>query len=116
MEVCHILERARQAELTLRLNEGGGLNVSPRHRITPALRELFVAYKSDLVSALRQQAPPPAADDLWLRLEAIANKCCDHWQDSAERRAEMLHCLRAMTSEWQRHWLDHLEASYGNPK
>lgn len=59
-------------------------------------------------------AEPP--DDLWPRLETIANKCCDHWQDSAERRAEILISLQAMTPEWQRHWLDHLEASYGNPK
>lgn len=55
-------------------------------------------------------------DDLWPRLEAIANKCCDHWRDSAERRAEMLADLRAMTPEWQRHWIEHLEANYGKPK
>jgi hypothetical protein len=58
-------------------------------------------------------APP---DDLWPRLEAIANKCCDHWRDSPERRAEMLADLRAMTPDWQRHWIEHLEASYGKPK
>lgn len=59
-------------------------------------------------------AAPP--DDLWPSLEAIANKCCDHWQDSAERRAEMLASLRAMPPDWQRHWIEHLEASYGKPK
>ena len=59
-------------------------------------------------------AAPP--NDLWPRLEAMANKCCDHWQDSAERRAEMLADLRAMTPDWQRHWIEHLEASYGKPK
>ena len=59
-------------------------------------------------------AAPP--DDLWPRLEAIANKCCDHWRDSPERRAEMLADLRAMTPNWQQHWIGHLEASYGKPK
>lgn len=54
--------------------------------------------------------------DLWPRLEAIANKCCDHWQDSAERRAETLADLRAMTPGEQQGWLEHLEASYGKPK
>jgi hypothetical protein len=59
-------------------------------------------------------AAPP--NDLWPRLEAIANACCDHWRDSPERRAEMLADLRTMTPDWQRHWIEHLEASYGKPK
>lgn len=116
MEDCHILERARQAELTLRLNEGGGLNVSPRHRITPALRESFVAYKSDLIAALRQQSVLPTTNDLWPRLKAAAERCGDHWGDSPERRAEMLESLRSMPVGWQQGWLEHLEASYGQFK
>ncbi|MFM7342244.1 MAG: hypothetical protein ACKO3Q_06125 [Betaproteobacteria bacterium] len=49
-------------------------------------------------------------------METIANKCCDHLRDSPERRAEMLADLRAMTPDWQRHCIEHLEASYGEPK
>jgi len=71
-------------------------------------------YGATKTTETAKRSPPP--DDLWPRLEAIANKCCDHWRDSPERRAEMLADLRAMTPDWQRHWIEHLEASYGKPK
>jgi len=123
MTVSHILEEVSKAGLTLRLTASGGINARPVDRLTPALRDLLRSHKTDLLTALRQETPakrkaPPAAptDDPWPRLEAIANKCCDHWRDSPERRAEMLADLRAMTPDWQRHWIEHLEASYGKPK
>ena len=138
MTVGQLLEEVSKAGLTLRLTDTGGINARPVDRITPALRDLLKAHKTDLVAALRQaeqdglaiaKSPDTHATkptelakrsatpgDLWPRLEAIAHKCCDHWQDSAERRAGMLAELRAMTPDWQRHWLEHLEASYGKPK
>lgn len=74
----------------------------------------LVASSCAPVATVATVAAPP--NGLWRRLEAIANKCCDHWRDSPERRAEMLANLRAMTPDWQRHWIEHLEASFGKPK
>lgn len=54
--------------------------------------------------------------ELWPRLEAIANKCCNHWLDSQKQRTEMLTSLRGMNPQWQQHWIDHLEASHGKTK
>lgn len=82
--------------------------------------------RADAKPPKRKAPPPPAApapaaapggdDELWAQLEAIANKCCDCWNDSPDSRAALLTSLRAMTPEWQRLWIEHLEASHGKPK
>lgn len=54
MTVGQLLEKVSKAGLTLRLTDTGGINARPADRITPAMRDLLKAHKTDLVAALRQ--------------------------------------------------------------
>jgi hypothetical protein len=124
MTVSHVLEEVSKAGLTLRLTPAGSINARPVDRLTPALRDLLTAYKADLVVALREQplskrtAPPVviADADLDHRLFEAAMRCCDHWNDGPEARAQMVADIRATPQHHRQELLEHFQAWYGKPK
>lgn len=124
MPVSHVLEEVSKAGLTLRLTATGRINAKPVDRLTPALRELLMAHKTDLVTALRKEAlakrkAPPAAvadDELDRQLLEAAMSCCDHWKDGPEARTQMVAEIRATPRHQRQDLLDHFQTWYGKPK
>jgi hypothetical protein len=55
-----LVERARAEGLTLEA-AGDRLRVRPKDRLTPELRALLVEYKAEILRALPQTSPAPAA-------------------------------------------------------
>lgn len=124
MTVSLVLEKVSKAGLTLRLSTSGSINARPVDRLTPALRDLLKAHKTDLVAALRQQTPakriaPSAAiadDELDRQLLEAAMRCCDYWKDGPEARAQMVAEIRATPRDQRQDLLEHFQAWYGKPK
>ncbi len=124
MPVSHVLEEVSKAGLTLHLTAMGSINAKPVDRLTPALRDLLKAHKTDLVTALRQETPtkriaPPAAvadDELDCQLLGAAMRCCDYWKDGPEARAQMVAEIRATPRDQRQDLLEYFQAWYGKPK
>lgn len=124
MTVSHVLEEVGKAGLTLHLTAAGNINAKPVDRLTSDLRELLKAHKADLVVALRQLSPlqrksmPIAAarDELDRQLLEAAMRCCDHWKDGPEARAQMVAEIRATPRDQRQNLLEHFQAWYGKPK
>jgi hypothetical protein len=124
MTANHVLEEVSKAGLTLRLTTTGSINARPVDRLTPALRERLKAHKADLVVALRQLPPlkhkatPVASvsNELDRELLEAAMRCCDHWNDGPEARAQMVADIRATPQHHRQELLEHFQAWYGKPK
>lgn len=124
MTVTHVLEVVRKAGLTLRLTNAGSINARPVDRLTPALRELLKSHKVDLVVALKQLPAlerkstqiAAACDELDRQLLEAAMRCCDHWKDGPEARAQMVAEIRATSRDQRQDLLEHFQAWYGKPK
>jgi hypothetical protein len=124
MTVSHVLQEVGKAGLTLRLTPAGSINARPVDGLTPALRELLKLHKDDLVAALKQKAPAKRTaptvtvpdDDLDRQLFEAAMRCCDHWNDDPEARAQMVADIRATPQLHRKELLEHLQAWYGKPK
>lgn len=124
MTVSHVLEEVSKAGLILHLTASGGINAKPVDRLTPALRVLLKAHKADLVVVLTQLPPflhnsmriAAALDELDRQLLKAAMRCCDHWKDSPEARAQMVAEIRATPRDQRQDLLEHFQAWYGKPK
>jgi hypothetical protein len=124
MTVSHVLEEVSKAGLTLRLTTAGSINARPVDRLTPALRELLKSHKVDLVVALKQLPTlerksmqiAAACDELDRQLLEAAMRCCDHWKDGPEARAQMVAEIRATRRDQRQDLLEHFQAWYGKPK
>jgi hypothetical protein len=124
MTVSHILEEVRNAGLTLRLTTTGKINARPVDRITPTLREQLKTHRADLAIALskplriKRKATPAATsgDELDRLLHEAAMRCCDHWNDGPEARAQMVAEIRATPKHHRQALLEHFQCWYGKPK
>lgn len=82
MTPADVCRAVYEAGLTVRA-DGDSLVVKPSDRLTPALRELLVTHKPELIQFLID------AEQTAIELVEAAMRACDYWQDGEPARNEM---------------------------
>lgn len=101
-EVCRAIY---DAGLAVRV-DGADLMVRPTSRLTPALRELLLAHKAELIEFLRE-AERTAAE-----LVEAAMRACDSWKDGGPSREQMRSDCANVPPHQRADLRDHFRRSY----
>lgn len=101
-DVCRIVYGAG---LTVRA-DGDSLVLKPAERMTPALRELLVAHKPDLLAFLHEAEQTAAA------LVEAAMRACRHHGDGPEAKEQMRQACTDTPAHLRADLLAHFRANY----
>ncbi|MGJ7486901.1 hypothetical protein ACSFA2_16695 [Variovorax sp. LT2P21] len=106
MSPLDICRTASEAGISLRV-DGEVLVVKPSNRLTPALRELLVAHKPELIAFV------DAAHKTTAQLIQAAMQACDHHGDDETARDEMRADCLATPPYLQHDLLAYFRGQYG---
>lgn len=102
-EVCWAVYAAG---MTVRA-DGPDLVLKPAERLTPALRELLMANKPQLIQFLHD------AEDTTAELLRVSMRACDHHGDGEQARADMQADVNATPPHLRGDLLEHFRKTYG---